>query len=184
MTHEPRRALYPRLPLQVRACEGGRPNARNYKTRILSRSAARTAAWTSFAADHSPGTVKRYKPENLSEWGRHRLAGVFSADNPTGSLQAAWLVKEALHGSRGEDLQGRGGGRSRTRRNRSGAPRRLNARLAASPQERPRLALPTKRSRTTPAARPSCQVSAYSRDRLAISSRSSHDLPISSLICS
>ncbi|WP_435875192.1 ISL3 family transposase [Pseudarthrobacter oxydans] len=33
---------------------------------------------------------------NLSERGRHRLAGVFSADDPTGSLQAAWQVKEQL----------------------------------------------------------------------------------------
>ena len=31
--------------------------------------------------------------ENLSERGHHRLAGVFAADDPTGSLQAAWQVK-------------------------------------------------------------------------------------------
>jgi transposase len=34
--------------------------------------------------------------ENLSERGQHRLAGVFSADDPTGNLQAAWQVKEQL----------------------------------------------------------------------------------------
>jgi transposase len=34
--------------------------------------------------------------ENLSERGRYRLAGVFSADDPTGRLQAAWQVKEQL----------------------------------------------------------------------------------------
>ncbi|MDQ0674003.1 transposase [Pseudarthrobacter siccitolerans] len=34
--------------------------------------------------------------ENLSERGRHRLAGVFAADDPTGSLEAAWRVKEQL----------------------------------------------------------------------------------------
>jgi transposase len=28
--------------------------------------------------------------ENLSERGQHRLAGVFGADDPTGSLQATW----------------------------------------------------------------------------------------------
>jgi hypothetical protein len=34
--------------------------------------------------------------ENLSERARHRLAGVFAADDLTGSLQAAWQVKEKL----------------------------------------------------------------------------------------
>ena len=34
--------------------------------------------------------------ENLSERGRHRLDGVFSTDDPTGNLQAAWQVKEQL----------------------------------------------------------------------------------------
>jgi transposase len=34
--------------------------------------------------------------ENLSERGRYRLAGVFRADDPTGSLEAAWQVKEQL----------------------------------------------------------------------------------------
>ncbi len=34
--------------------------------------------------------------ENLSERARHRLAGVFGADDPTGSLQAAWQVKVQL----------------------------------------------------------------------------------------
>ena len=34
--------------------------------------------------------------ENLSERGRHRLDGVFCADDPTGNLQAAWQVKEQL----------------------------------------------------------------------------------------
>ncbi|MCO4238787.1 transposase [Pseudarthrobacter sp. MDT3-28] len=34
--------------------------------------------------------------ENPSERGQHRLAGVFAADDPTGSLQAAWHVKEQL----------------------------------------------------------------------------------------
>ena len=29
---------------------------------------------------------------NLSERGRHRLAGVFASDDPTGSLQAVWQV--------------------------------------------------------------------------------------------
>lgn len=33
---------------------------------------------------------------NLSERGHHRLAGVFAADDPTGSLQATWQVKEQL----------------------------------------------------------------------------------------
>ncbi|WP_426938646.1 ISL3 family transposase [Pseudarthrobacter sp. S3] len=34
--------------------------------------------------------------ENLSERARHRLAGVFAADDPTGSLEVAWQVKEQL----------------------------------------------------------------------------------------
>ena len=34
--------------------------------------------------------------ENLSERARYRLAGVFSADDATGSLEAAWQVKEQL----------------------------------------------------------------------------------------
>jgi hypothetical protein len=34
--------------------------------------------------------------ENLSERGRHRLPGVFAADDSTGSLQVVWQVKEQL----------------------------------------------------------------------------------------
>lgn len=34
--------------------------------------------------------------ESLSERGQHRLTGVFTADDPTGNLQAAWQVKEQL----------------------------------------------------------------------------------------
>jgi hypothetical protein len=33
--------------------------------------------------------------ENLSKRGQHRLAGVFSADDPTCSLQAAWQVRNS-----------------------------------------------------------------------------------------
>jgi hypothetical protein len=33
----------------------------------------------------------------------HRLAEVFAADDPTGRLEAVWKVKEALHGSWGNE---------------------------------------------------------------------------------
>lgn len=34
--------------------------------------------------------------ESLSERGQHRLDAVFSMDDPSGNLQAAWQVKEQL----------------------------------------------------------------------------------------